>query len=209
MREIEDIHIPFLAWLNELAIPRVYHRPDRRSGIQVGWPDFTIAWMGRVVFIEAKTPDGRLSKVQENVHKFIRASGNRVEVCRSVEECKEAVRNILCETLGGAETVVEKKQPSGDATTEDSASPQKLNAAPVLAEPHSLGSPRRDGEAREGTPAPQAQPLNAPDSRGGVQFYVGNWKGVPYVFAPDRGGALRMIREASAIDRIRLPKLPA
>jgi hypothetical protein len=182
MREIEDIHIPFLAWLNELQIPRVYHRPDQRSGIQRGWPDFTVAWMGHVVFIEAKTPEGRLSKVQENVHAFIRASGNRVEVCRSVEECKEAVRNILC----------------------------KLNAAPVLADAARTKGARNPigGEAREST-CSRPEGAKASDSRGGVQFFIGNWNGNPYVFAPDQSGAYRMIRQASAFDRLTLPKLPA
>jgi hypothetical protein len=184
MREIEDIHIPFLAWLNELQIPRVYHRPDQRSGIQRGWPDFTVAWMSHVVFIEAKTPEGRLSKVQENVHAFIRASGNRVVVCRSVEECKEAVKNILCElSLTG-----------------------QKNAAPVLAEPvrHAFNV-QCAGEAREsnGKDGENRSP------RGGVQFFIGNWNGNPYVFAPDLSGAYRMIRQASAFDRLTLPNLPA
>lgn len=173
MREIDDIHMPFLAWLNELKIPRVYHRPDRKSGIQTGWPDFTVAWMGRVVFIEAKTPDGRLSKVQENVHAFIRASGNRVEVCRSLEECKEAVKNILCEnTLSG------EKRPCK----------------------HGLA------ESKDGLNAGLVQPDNDPPAQ---NFYIGSWNGNPYVFAPDQRGAFRMIREASAFDRLRLPKLPA
>ena len=185
MREIEEIHIPFLAWLNELEIPRVYHRPDRKSGIQRGWPDFTIAYGGRVVFIEAKTDEGRLSVVQVSVHNFIRASGNRVEVCRSVEECKEAVRKHVLH----------------DGLTE-AFSPQ-LNAAPVLAEPL-----RKDftGEARESI-SPKTADVREADSRGGVQFYIIDWCGTAYVVTPAQRGGFEWIREASVIDRVHLPKL--
>jgi len=207
MKEIDDIHIPFLAWLNELKIPRVYHRPDRKSGIQTGWPDFTVAYMGRVVFIEVKTPEGRLSKVQGNVLAFLLASGNPIEVCRSVEECKEAVRKHVLH----------------DGLTEAFA--KQLNAAPVLAEPtkHQVANVVKvhEGEARESTSVGIRQDSNtgaetrshgqpiSQDSRGGVQFYVGSWNGTFYVFAPDGVGSFRMIREASTMDRIRLPTLPA
>jgi hypothetical protein len=204
MREIEDIHVPFLAWLKELGVWVTYHRPDRKSGIQTGHPDFMVAWMKRFVFIEAKTPEGLLSKVQENVHAFIRASGNTVVVCRSLEECKEAVRKyVLHDGFTEAFSKNGKNSP-----------PIGLNAALVLAEPLGIRTTdaksregRRSGEARESTEEDRLA-VNT-DSRGGVQFYIGSWNGNFYVFAPDRGGAFRMIREASSIDRIRFPKLPA
>ena len=191
MREIEDIHIPFLAWLHELDIPLVYHRPDRKSGIQTGWPDFTVAYARRVVFIEAKTPEGRLSEVQRNVHKFIRKAGNIVVVCRSLEECKEAVREFVL----------------WDGLTE-AFSPQ-LNAAPVLADAckrADLIQNRQGGEARESTSGVDS----GHHSCGGVQFYIIEWCGITYVVAPAQLGAgYEWIREASAIDRVTLPRLPA
>jgi hypothetical protein len=33
MREVKDLHEPFKAYLRRWAIPYIYHRPDRRSGI--------------------------------------------------------------------------------------------------------------------------------------------------------------------------------
>jgi hypothetical protein len=45
--------------------------------------------------------------------------------------------------------------------------------------------------------------------RRGVQnFYIGDWKGTRYVFAPDLGGNYKMIRKASVIDIDNLPELP-
>jgi hypothetical protein len=41
------------------------------------------------------------------------------------------------------------------------------------------------------------------------EFRIGVWKGQPYVFAPDIGGAYRMIRKASEGDIQRFPKLAA
>ncbi len=40
MREIPDIHKPFIIWLRERDIPHVYHRSDRKSGLQKGTPDY-------------------------------------------------------------------------------------------------------------------------------------------------------------------------
>jgi hypothetical protein len=174
MMEIEDIHVPFLAWLHELRIPFVYHRPDRKSGIQTGWPDFTVLYEGRVALIEAKTAAGRLSEVQESVHAFLRGSGNPVEVCRSVEECKEAVRKWILHP-GLTETF------SGVGSTRSS---------------EAVEAERRQDQAE---PCNTALPSN---------FFIGDWQGKPFVFSPDQSGAFRMIREASVIDRLRLPKLP-
>lgn len=100
-----QIHDAFIAWLKKREIPFITHRMDRKSGIATGWPDFTVLWMSRVMCIEIKTAKGRLSNDQERVIAFIRRSGNRVEVCRSCEECIEAVTDILCEgKLGAGDT---------------------------------------------------------------------------------------------------------
>lgn len=96
MSEVRTLHEPFKAWLNKRQVPYVYHRPDQRSGIRKGWPDFTVLWMSHVCCIEFKTAKGKISPDQEACHKHIRRSGNRVVVARSVEEAIEACRNILC-----------------------------------------------------------------------------------------------------------------
>jgi hypothetical protein len=89
----------------------------------------------------------------------------------------------------------------------------------VLAEPQ-LDDKLRDGkrkqpsgEARESTENRDrtGEGSSMADSRGDVQnfnFFIGDWKGTPYVFAPDLDGNYKMIRKASVIDIANLPKLP-
>lgn len=96
-QEVETIHNPFKAWLNARWIPFRYDRPDKKTRTTKGEPDFLITWMGRSLHIECKIPGGKLSPDQEARIAFIRRSGNPVEVCHSVEECKEVTRSILCE----------------------------------------------------------------------------------------------------------------
>lgn len=96
MKEIEDIHRPFISWLQERQIPFVYHRPDRKSGIHSGHPDFTVLWMRRQVMIECKTTSGKLSDLQVKRIDFLRRNGNVVEIARTLSECIEAVQSILC-----------------------------------------------------------------------------------------------------------------
>jgi len=52
----------------------------------------------------------------------------------------------------------------------------------------------------------EAEARRAPPAQ---SFYIGNWNGTDYVFAPDLKGAYRMIRQASAIDVFNLPQLKA
>lgn len=180
------IHEAFIAWLRKLEIPYVYHRADKKSGIQSGWPDFTVLWCSHCVCIEVKTEKGRLSKDQKRVIAFIRKSGNRVEVCRSCEQCVEAVKNILCENLQG------------------------FGFDNPLAE-----VPRFREEFRELKRAVAAVPDNGTEWHTFTkrclpkpEFYIGDWKGKTYVFAPDQRGGYGKIREASVIDIANLPKLP-
>src|ERR1051325_7409270 len=106
-----QIHEQFIAWLRKLEIPYVHHRMDKKSGIRTGWPDFTILWCSRVMCIEIKTAKGRITLDQARVIAFIRRSGNRVEICRSCEECVEVVKNILCEGKLGDDSVPEQLRP--------------------------------------------------------------------------------------------------
>lgn len=58
-------------------------------GVRAGMPDLHLPVPGdgyASLYIEMKTATGRLSKVQEEVHAELRAAGNHVCVCRSVEE---------------------------------------------------------------------------------------------------------------------------
>ncbi len=94
-----EVHQKFSAWLNARWIPFIHSRTDRRTSTQRGDPDFLIAWMGHCLFIEVKVDKNKLSPIQESRIAYIRKSGNRVEVCHSVEECIEATKTILCENV--------------------------------------------------------------------------------------------------------------
>ena len=86
MREIKDLHQPFIAYLQRWAIPYIYHRPDRRSGINRGHPDFTVLWQGKAFLIEFKVPGGKLSPDQLQRQEFLSRSGTTTLRLDSLEE---------------------------------------------------------------------------------------------------------------------------
>ena len=51
--DIEE-HKIFLNWCKLNGIPRVYSRPDRRTTIEVGWPDFSVFYGAVTLFFEFK-----------------------------------------------------------------------------------------------------------------------------------------------------------
>ena len=86
MKEIKDLHLPFITYLKRWNLPYVYHRPDRRSGINQGHPDFTVIWRGRSFLIEFKVPGGELSLGQMLRIDELSRSGTFTAVCTSLEE---------------------------------------------------------------------------------------------------------------------------
>ena len=57
---------------------------------QVGFPDLTVVLpRGRVLFIEVKTPTGRLSKRQEIMIRWLAERGAEVYVVRSVNDVQK------------------------------------------------------------------------------------------------------------------------
>ena len=56
-----------------------------------GWPDLIAIKGGVVVFIEVKTPTGRVSELQQVTHRELAAHGAAVEVVRSLEEAGEII----------------------------------------------------------------------------------------------------------------------
>jgi VRR-NUC domain len=175
-RKIQD---DFAAWLRGNQVPFIRHRMDKKSGIQKGWPDFTVLWMSRAVCIEVKTDKGRVSLDQARVIAFIKRSGNKVEICRSVDECIEAVKNILCEGKLGDEATPINEQPR--FTKEFEA--MKAEVAKV--------------------PGNGKHSVMRPEDR----FKIGNWKGDDYVFAASQDGQYCMIRKATPADVINFQKL--
>lgn len=52
-----------------------------------GWPDLTLLLPhGVVLFVELKTPTGKLSKLQEHTHKQIKANNGNVFTIRTTHE---------------------------------------------------------------------------------------------------------------------------
>lgn len=78
----------------------------KAMGMVAGMPDLFIpspahllngrAWhIAHGLFIELKTPKGKISPAQQVVHERLRTSGYQVEVCRTLEEAITVINNYL------------------------------------------------------------------------------------------------------------------
>lgn len=86
MREIADLHQPFIAWLRKRNLLYVYHRPDRKSGINKGHPDFSVLLPdGKVKCVEFKTPTSSLSSDQTERIQELTEHGTPVLVAFTLE----------------------------------------------------------------------------------------------------------------------------
>jgi hypothetical protein len=57
-----------------------------------GWPDRVVAFSsGRVLWIELKRPEGKLSALQSRVHEQLRSRGHEVLVLRTKHEILDAL----------------------------------------------------------------------------------------------------------------------
>lgn len=59
------------------------------EGVTAGMPDLHIPALK--LWIEMKTPTGAVSKVQKEIHERLKACGQTVAVCRSVDDVRAAV----------------------------------------------------------------------------------------------------------------------
>ena len=198
-----EIHYDFKKWLREHRIPFVESRMDRKSTIAKAWPDFTVCFMSRVVLIEVKSQIGRLRPDQVKMIEYIKRSGNKVEIARSVRECVEAVKSILCEGKRCTEPAGGCNYPLEECFKELK---RAVAAVPVN------GTKVLSGGAESGVSS--SDPIITGPKDGGHRsasqsFFIGDWQGNAYVFAPDQGGAYRMIRKASVFDVANLPRLPS
>lgn len=91
------MHEQFLAWLrvHDPPLPYVHSRTDRKSTIQVGWPDVTVFYGGRAIGVEFKLPGQKLTADQEKVHAELRAVNVPVKTCFTVIEAIEFAKECL------------------------------------------------------------------------------------------------------------------
>jgi hypothetical protein len=76
----------FSRLLHQRKIPFVNPRPDQKSTIAEGHPDYTIFLPhGRLLMLEMKVPGGRLSPQQIARIEELRAIGHRVEIAWSAD----------------------------------------------------------------------------------------------------------------------------
>lgn len=64
------------------------------TGLRAGVPDLLVIYRGRPTYIELKTPVGRLSADQRQMHQRLAAAGADVFVLRSVEGVESSLREI-------------------------------------------------------------------------------------------------------------------
>lgn len=83
--EEKRIHEEFEKWLrlNRDELYFDHSRMDRATTNRVGAPDFVIQHAGQVLNIEIKTPTGKLSEKQKDIHAWIERTGGIVHVIRS------------------------------------------------------------------------------------------------------------------------------
>ena len=74
----KQIHHTFEAWLRLNEIPFIHSRMDKKSTIRVGWPDFSIFYEGKTVFVEFKQAGGVLSPEQITVSSELISDGFQV-----------------------------------------------------------------------------------------------------------------------------------
>ena len=86
-----------------------YRAKQKRLGMRAGWPDLEIFvqrtwWQAdqpwSPIFLEIKTPKGRVSPAQHAVHAELETAGCAVAVVRSVEDVAEILATYLT-TSGG------------------------------------------------------------------------------------------------------------
>jgi hypothetical protein len=63
-REELKLHDQFVNWCRLNGIPYIHARPDRKSTIAKGHPDFTLLWHGRGCCIEFKAGKGKVTQDQ-------------------------------------------------------------------------------------------------------------------------------------------------
>lgn len=107
MTKERDIETAIIQYLNILPKCFAWKVPDQRAYrngvyrkdalIPAGQPDVTACINGQIIFIEVKTPSGRLSANQTIFHKRLKSCGGKVFVVFSLQDIKNIVSSLLSE----------------------------------------------------------------------------------------------------------------
>lgn len=87
------LHAEFMKWCKAQfpQVPFCHTNPSKASRATPGAPDFFVCYKGRIVALELKDKDGKLSKDQQVWHKLSEMQGVKVYVCRSLSEILKAL----------------------------------------------------------------------------------------------------------------------
>jgi len=82
------------------AIPNGQYRPGQRpeAGMKAGMPDLCLpvpSGQHGSLYIELKTPSGRVRQEQKEMIERLRDAGNRVSVCRSVDDALSTITEYI------------------------------------------------------------------------------------------------------------------
>jgi hypothetical protein len=87
-----QIHQALSKWLDSEKLLYIHSRTDRKTSQTLGDPDFIVWHCGRAIGVEIKVVGNKLSVAQVERIADLRANGNEVHVCYSLEAAIEAVR---------------------------------------------------------------------------------------------------------------------
>ena len=82
----------FASWLMLHDLPLVWHRTDKRTGCNVGCPDFILGIQGKTYWIEFKRRGFKLSPDQEKFRQRLEAQSIRLHLCYSAAEASQTVQ---------------------------------------------------------------------------------------------------------------------
>lgn len=70
----------------------IRHARRFQTGLPKGFPDLLVLCPGgRTIYMELKTPTGKLSIEQIRFHEFLRGMGHKACICRSVDDAIKAI----------------------------------------------------------------------------------------------------------------------
>lgn len=90
MKESQE-HQAFSHWLDSQGLPYIHSRTDRRHTNALGDPDYYVMNAGKVLAIEFKVGQNKLSAAQEKRIAHLRKAGIRVQILASASEAISAV----------------------------------------------------------------------------------------------------------------------